>query len=376
MSSAPPTALTHQLKPTPENRLGLDYRALAAGFPRFERPIIDAHSHINGAAAARIYNEARSLYGVGLTYSMTQISQADAVESVLGSTVRFIATPDYGAEDKVHAHTAGYIEALTNWSRRGARMCKFWVAPRGRDYGKLAGDPGLLALTNPWRRRQIDHALSLGMMIMCHIADPDTWFKTKYADASFYGSKLQQYEPVEQLAAEYSSAPWLLAHMGGWPEDLGFLDGLLSRHPNICIDTSATKWMVRELSKHPRQQFTQFFTKWRHRILFGSDIVTNDSHVGGQHTGGPPPTTEVRTEQGAFELYASRYWALRTLLETDYEGESPIADPDLALVEPARYSEMSAPNLRGQALPRELLKDIYFANAERVLGARYEAPRT
>ncbi|MHC4590503.1 MAG: hypothetical protein ACYTAQ_14535 [Planctomycetota bacterium] len=36
--------------------------------------------------------------------------------------------------------------------------------------------------------------------------------------------------------------------------------------------------------------------------------------------------------QEAFDLYASRYWALRTLFETDHVGPSPIADPDLALV--------------------------------------------
>jgi hypothetical protein len=61
----------------------------------------------------------------------------------------------------------------------------------------------------------------------------------------------------------------------------------------------------------------------------------------------------------AFDLYASRYWALRHLFETDYDGESPIADPDLALVEPQRYSELDAPRLRGFSLPRERLVNIY-----------------
>ncbi len=28
---------------------------------------------------------------------------------------------------------------------------------------------------------------------------------------------------------------WIAAHMGGWPEDLGFLDGLVARHPNPHI---------------------------------------------------------------------------------------------------------------------------------------------
>src|SRR5690606_2759016 len=124
---------------------------------------------------------------------------------------------------------------------------------------------------SPWRRRQMDLAASLGMAFMAHIADPDTWFATKYADASLYGTKRAQYDALERLAEEYPT-PWLLAHMGGSPEDLSFLDGLLTRHPNLYLDTSATKWMVRELSKHETSDLAAFFERHAGRVLFGSDI--------------------------------------------------------------------------------------------------------
>ena len=65
------------------------------------------------------------------------------------------------------------------------------------------------------------------------------------------------------------------------------------------------------------------------------------------------------SREEAFDLYASRYWALRTLWETDHEGESPIADPDLAMVEPEHQDQMSAPRLRGMSLPPELLRSFY-----------------
>jgi hypothetical protein len=61
----------------------------------------------------------------------------------------------------------------------------------------------------------------------------------------------------------------------------------------------------------------------------------------------------------AFDLYASRYWALRTMFETGYLGESNIADPDLAMVDPARHDAMSAPTLRGLALPAPALRTLY-----------------
>ena len=64
-------------------------------------------------------------------------------------------------------------------------------------------------------------------------------------------------------------------------------------------------------------------------------------------------------ESEAYELYASRYWALRTLLESDYHGESPIADPDLHLVDSANFTPLDAPRLRGCSLDGDALQSLY-----------------
>ena len=156
--------------------------------------------------------------------------------------------------------------------------------------------------------------------------------------------------------------PWLAAHMGGWPEDLEFLTGLLDRHPNLHLDTSATKWMVRELSRHSRDELITFLRRFSGRILFGSDIVTADEHLAAEDTATGAVSEQYRkasSVQEAYDLYASRYWALRTLWETEYDGESPIADPDLHMVDPAAHTPMDAPPLRGHALPLDLLRDLY-----------------
>ena len=359
---------------TAANRLGLDYCAEAATFLSPEElgtPIIDVHSHINGDEAAAVYDDVRKRYGVALTYSMTQYAQAETVRERLGETIRFIAVPDYASSNGAHAFQQGYMDRITDWHALGARMCKFWVAPRSRDYAREFGDPELMSLDNEWRTKQIEHAANLGMMFMCHVADPDTWFQTKYTDSAFYGTKRDQYAPLERAVARTPGVPWLLAHMGGWPEDLDFLDGLLDRNANLYLDTSATKWMVRELSKHRRKDFVEFFTRYKGRILFGSDIVSTEMHVGAEPTGRMTPNMDVKTRADAFDLYASRYWALRTLLETDYAGESPIADPDLAMVEPDLYNEMSAPELCGKGLPIDVLRSVYFEAAQELLGEWY-----
>ncbi|MHC5002904.1 MAG: amidohydrolase family protein [Planctomycetota bacterium] len=363
--SAPAT----RLKPirsagTAANLLGLDYLAEAVAMGPPPTPMIDVHSHINGRHAARLYAGVAESFGVGLTYTMTQLEQMEAIRGVLGNRVRFIAVPNYFAEDRRHHLGRGFLERIEAFHAAGSRIVKFWAAPRAIDYGEEWGDPTFMRLDAPHRIESMELASDLGMCFMTHIADPDTWFQSRYADARRYGTKAQQYEQLEILLDRFTR-PWIAAHMGGWPEDLEFLTGLLERHANLYLDTSATKWMVRELSRHSRQELVTFLARFRGRVLFGSDIVTSDEHLeprdesgDGIGQGGPAEATE---------LYASRYWALRTLLETRYVGPSPIADPDLSMVDPQRWGPLDAPPLIGKALPGDLLSSVYHDAAHALL---------
>ena len=355
-------------QPTPANLLGLDYAAEAERFGSPIVPIIDSHAHINGSLATPVYRRVMEAYGVRRVYSQTQIAQAEIVRRELGDKVRFVAIPEYMADDRRRAMRQGFFENMRRWHAEfGARMIKFWAAPRLRDFLDPIEDADIISIDSPMRRELAAEAVELGYMFQAHIADPDTWFATKYADASKYGTKASHYEPLERMLEGFH-VPWLVAHMGGWPEDLGFLDGLLSRHDNLHLDTSATKWMVRELSKHTREAFLAFIEKWRDRILFGSDIVTLDDHFetsneDNDRFGAHQASGEIE----AFDLYASRYWALRTLWERQYEGPSPIADPDLMMVQPDRFDAMSSPPLQGFALPEDLLRVVYAGAAEALL---------
>jgi len=332
------------------NRLNLNYTTEAGQFKPLNFSIIDSHSHINGVEAASVYKQIAELYGIKLTYSMTQLEELDSVKEVIGDAIRFIAVPNYFGKDRLFEHGDGFSKRIKEFYKKGSRIVKFFAAPRALDYGIEVGIPDLLRLDSSQRLEQMQLAADLGMIFMVHIADPDTWFATKYADASRYGTKEEQYEPLRKLLIKFKH-PWIAAHMGGSPEDLNFLSELLSEHPNLYLDTSATKWMVRELSKHSRQSLLEFFSRWKGRLLFGSDIVTENAHIADH------------SYDWAFDQYASRYYALRTLFETRYEGESPIADPDLAMLEPEKFSELDAPLLRGMDLPEDVLRSIYFEAA-------------
>lgn len=364
-----------QAEGTAANRLGLDYAREAARLGDVEGGIVDAHAHINGAEAAGVYREVCDLYGVTRVYSQTQLAQAESVKGVMGDRIRFVAIPEYMAADKARAFREGFLEGLDEWWARGARMVKFWTAPRFLDFAEefSGGDASdLWPADAPWRMRIAEKAVGLGMMLMIHVADPDTWFATKYADSERYGTKADQWEAMSRFLEAFD-VPCLGAHMGGWPEDLGRLTELLERHPKLVLDTSATKWMVRELSRHGREDLLAFLERFRGRILFGSDIVTHDDHLVRTDPDDPKFGAQLaNTREQAFDLYASRYWAQRTMWETSYEGESNIADPDLAMVDPTHYGPLDAPRLVGRSLPSDLLREVYSGAVSRTLDAWYE----
>lgn len=349
----------------PANRLQLDYRYLAASFQKLPYPIIDVHSHINGEKATPIYAEAAEQYGVGTTYSMTTLKEIPKVRQIMGESIQFIAVPDFANKDRRAAVGKEYKESIPHFRKHGSKIVKFWNAPRIYEASSEPFAQSPFRLNAPERREVMAMGMDLGMIFMAHVADPDTWFSTKFKDFNRYGTKHQQYEVFEEVLSQFP-VPWIAAHMGGYPEDLRFLSGLLERNPNLYLDCSATKWIVRELSKHPPEETRAFFTRWKGRILFGSDIVTSDAHLS-EDRNSTEMDAKASTPQDAYDLYASRYWALRTLLETDYVGPSPIADPDLHLVSPEEFTPLDAPTLRGCKLPPDILRALYHDAAHNLL---------
>ncbi len=360
---AAPAALSHD----PSNRLGLDYSEQSQHFPALDYGIVDVHAHINGVDASAVWSPIARMYGVTRTFSMSRLEDIPALRALHGDALAFIAVPDWTSKDRRFAHGHGYLERIEQYHALGTRIVKFWNAPRFIDFGIESGDPAMLALDGALRIEQMKLAEKLGMVCMTHVADPNTWFAAKYTDIARYGRKHDHYLPLKR-ALDRFTMPWIAAHMGGFPEDLTFLDALLEAHPNLHLDTSATKWIVRELPRHPRDEVVSFLQKWRGRILFGTDTVTTDEHL---HAGAKSSEMAVKatSRESAFDLYASRYWALRMMWEGTGEVTSPIADPDLHMLEPERFAPHDGPLLRGLHLPAELLRSLYRDAAVTLLGA-------
>lgn len=313
------------------NRLGLNYRDVPAR--KVVGPVVDIHTHIHAGPQTGAFFEAADAYGVETIFTMTPLRDVETLKAAHGGRLRFIAIPDWKKYDKDEASRAAWIADLRTFrDAHGSRVCKLWMAPPMRQKHGLTAD-------HPFLRPVIDAALELGYHFMIHAGDPSVWWGEgkKYADVAAFGTKAEQYEQVEWLAEYVSPRAVIGAHMGGNVEDPGFLQGLLDRHANYVLDTSATKWIVREVARRP-ERVREFVLRNVDRILFGSDLVASEKYT-------------------EFDHYASRYWAHVQMWETGYRGESPIEDPDAE----------QPPRLAGLALPAECLVKMYRENARRVL---------
>lgn len=325
-----------------------DYNATGQDFGRREHlgysgpPVIDVHAHVTmtkpdesaegASTAAELMLAAAAEFGIGRTYSMCPPHDIAPLRERLGTAIAFngmISKKPDEPNDAAYRTLDRFLEA-------GVEMVKLWAAPRGRDRG--------LRLDTPWRVEAIRRARAAGVrVVMVHVGDPDAWWAHTYQDAAKFGTKADQYPPLRKMIELFPDLTWIGAHMGGDPEHPDHLERLLEEFPQLHFVTSATKWQVREVSRH-RDAIRSLVCRHPGRFLFGSDLVTG--------------------HELAREHYVSRYWCQRTLWESAWSGPSPINDPDYVPGE----GEEPRPALRGVDLPGDVLEKVYSGNARRILG--------
>ena len=293
-------------------------------------PAIDVHTHAGVMPETAHLLKAAELYGIDtLVVISRELLEPASVRNGWAGSVLIAPQLRYDALDDEKAFVTENVARVQEAHRRGARVIKFWFTPRFYAATRLRLDD-----------RRLEPVLAcieeLGLAALVHVSDPDIWFERVYTDRSLYGTKADQYPQLEAVLERHPRMPVIAAHMGGDPEHLDHLQALLDRYPNLYLDTSATKWMIRELGRR-RDEARAFIIKNADRILFGSDqVVTAGSDL-------------VR--------YTSRYWAHRIFWETPLVCPSPVEDPD----------SDGMPVIRGLDLPADVLERMYRTNARRVL---------
>ena len=223
---------------------------------------------------------------------------------------------------------------------RGAQGLKVWkvFGLHVRDHnGKLVevDDARLIPI---W-----ETAGELDLPVMIHVADPVAFFDPideinerweelgEHPDWAFtsppFPSFMSIMESFANLVERHPNTVFIGAHVGCYAENLGWVGALLDRCPNFYVDISAR---IGELGRQPYTA-RHFFIQYADRVLFGSDM-------------GP--------DKNAYRI-------CYRFLETDDEyfnynvGDIPLQ---------GRW------HVHGLYLPDDVLKQVYHANASRVLG--------
>lgn len=145
--------------------------------------------------------------------------------------------------------------------------------------GKLImpGDPRLKPV---W-----DTAAELKIPVLIHVADPVAFFKPldgtneryeelcRHPDWHYYGKGLPSFKELiesgERLISANLDTTFILAHVGWYSENLGWVSEKLDKYPNIYVDISAR---ISELGRQPYSS-KKFFEKYADRIVFGTDLT-------------------------------------------------------------------------------------------------------
>jgi predicted TIM-barrel fold metal-dependent hydrolase len=130
---------------------------------------------------------------------------------------------------------------------------------------------------------------------------------------------------------------FIVLHVGNFGEDLENVSAAMDRFPNMSVEIGAR---IGELGRQPRAA-RRFFERYQDRILFGTDAV--------------PHGTQTPQQIFGEALYRIYFRFLET--EDEYFDYAPAPVPPQG-----RW------RIYGLALPDQILRKVYNANAARLLG--------
>ena len=307
--------------------------------PRF--PVIDYHNHLDAQdplAVLKVMDECGIERIVNITMqvgkeAIVMINRFHSVAADRFATFAWMDWTDLEAPDFFKR----CVDRLEKVVEQGACGLKLW-----KDLGtSLRDSNGELLQVDDERLAPIfDKAAELGVPVMFHTADPDAFFlpvdgrNERYEELaahpewSFYASHFSKEKLLEQrdrVFARHPGTTFVAAHVAERPENLSYVNELLSRHPNVYIDISARS---AELGRQPYTA-RDFFLKHSERILFGTDLIPEVS------------------------MYRLHFRFLETA--------------DEYFEYPSHASRQGRWNIYGLFLPDDVLRHVYRDNALRLL---------
>jgi predicted TIM-barrel fold metal-dependent hydrolase len=341
--------------------------AASAAQPAFRlgHEIIDSHVHIRPdmlslAQALEVLDKAgvgRFVAKSGGSWGGRRFAATLAMKRVLGSRFEFFCNIDWDDIDApgFAATTAAGLERAAELGAKGVKIFKALGLKVKRSDGSLVpvDDPALDAI--------FETAAKLGFIVAMHTADPVAFFEPvtpeneRYDELSmaegwsFHGEEFPSHDELlaqrDRRIARHPRTKFLLIHLANHPEDLEYVDKLLSAHSNVWVDTSAR---VPEFGRHPANKVREFFIKHQDRVLFGSDFISTPYGMQLGSVSRKDPTVQDGV------VFFNLHWRYFETGDRQIDHPTPIQG-----------------NWKVDAvqLPREVLRKLYLENAEKLIFA-------
>lgn len=310
--------------------------------PRF--PTLEFHGHIfpwySGDLEADL-NKCRTPLFVNLALRTTT---AEAYASLLKDRPQknVLHFPGWNySRLKTENNAAGIAkmaEDLEELAKAGIKGVKLW---KNLGLGQKKPDGTFYAIDDPIFDPLWDVAARYNLIIAIHTADPPAFFEkvdehnerfeelSRHPEWSFAGGP--SFEEIlaqrDRLFERRRDVRFVALHFGELAHDLKRAAALLDRHPNVWLDTAQR---IDELGRQPMAA-RKFFIQYQDRILYGTD--------------GVPDYEKVRIYWRFFET-ADEYF--------DYH--------------PPHKARKGLWKISGLALPDNVLRKLYYANALKLLG--------
>jgi predicted TIM-barrel fold metal-dependent hydrolase len=342
---------------------------------RARYPVIDVHTHLSFRAKSR--------NGVGLGEKLEFLATPEAVLPVMDRKnirimVNLTGSSGHGLDEAIEklekphpdrfvtfteplweqTDRPGYekiqADAIESAKRAGARGVK--VLKTLGLYLRERVTEGPLVKIDDRRFDSLWEACgALEMPVAIHVSDPEAFFLTtdrfnerfeelnNHPDWSFHGkdfpSNAELLEARNRVLARHRNTQFILLHVGNDAENLPYVSACLDRFPNTSVELGAR---IGELGRQPRMS-RRFFDRYQDRIVFGTDAVPNGTDTPQQIFG-----------DALYEIY---YRFLET--EDEYFDYAPAPVPPQG-----RW------RIYGVGLPENILRKVYYENAERLLGLK------
>ncbi len=254
----------------------------------------------------------------------------------------------------------GYAEKIISGLKKeiseGAQMVKVW-----KNFGMVHKDEqGNYIQIDDERLQPIwDFLTAQKIPVLAHIGEPlqawtpldslnphHSYFKNNPQYHAYLHPEIPRYETIIDARDNWlTKNPDLVvvaAHMGSMSHDVGEVAKRLDKFPNLSVEPGAR---FGDIARQDPAKVYEFFIKYQDRILYGSDLSISEPAENQSEEA-------LQRNQDFVTTILAMHW--KFLSE---EGDMIYDSPMVPIKIPTR----------GLALPRQVLKKVYFENAAKIL---------